>query len=117
MARERFPRRLTRRKRRAPPTNFPTLLAYALAQTPAVTIEGGYATFTWRERIGADDATITPQHSSALATWNADPGDQTLLVPLTRTVNPDGTRTVRLRTAAPASPPSRAFFRVRVQSP
>ncbi len=97
--------------------NFPTLLTYGLAQTPAVTIESGYATLTWRERIGADDATITPQLSSDLALWSADPGDQSLLVPLTRTVNPDGTRTVRIRAAAPASAATRTVFRLRVQSP
>ena len=97
--------------------NFPTLLAYALAQQPAVTIENGYATLTWRERIGADDATITPQLSSDLAAWNADPGDQSLLVPLIGLVNPDGTRTVRVRAAAPASSTPRTVFRLRVQSP
>ncbi|MEO7317607.1 MAG: hypothetical protein ABIZ56_01325 [Chthoniobacteraceae bacterium] len=44
----------------------------------------GYATFTWRERIGADDATISPQLSPDLVQWNTDPGDQSLLVPLTK---------------------------------
>ena len=91
------------------------LLDYALAQWPAVTIESGYATFTWRERIGADDATITQQLSPDLMQWNADPGDQSLLVPLTKTVNPDGTRTVRVRATAPASSTTRAVFRLRVQ--
>ena len=97
--------------------SYPTLLAYALTQTPAVTVEGGYATFTWRERIGADDATITPQLSSDLVLWTADPGNQSLLVPLTNTVNPDGTRTIRIRATAPASSAARSVFRVRVQSP
>ena len=97
--------------------SFPTLLDYALAEKPAVTIESGYATFTWRERIGADDATITPQLSPDLAQWNADPGDQSLLVPLSKTVNLDGTGNVRLRAATPASSTNRAVFRLRVQSP
>ncbi len=96
--------------------SYPTLLDYALAQIPAVTLESGYATFTWRERLGADDATITQQLSPDLAQWNADPGNQSLLVPLTKVVNLDGTRTVRVRAATPASSEIRAVFRLRVQS-
>ncbi len=98
------------------PGNYPTLLDYALVQLPAVTIESGFATFTWRERIGADDVTITPQLSSDLVQWIIDPGNQTLLVPLTNIVNLDGTRTVRLRATTPASSTTRATFRLRVQS-
>ena len=96
--------------------SFPTLLDYALTQIPAVTVESGYATFTWRERLGADDATITPQLSSDLIQWNADPGNQSLLVPLTNIVNQDGTRTVRVRSAAPTSSTTRTAFRLRVQT-
>ena len=40
--------------------NFPTLLDYAIAQKPVVTVESGYAIFAWRERLGADHAAITP---------------------------------------------------------
>ncbi|MEO7318524.1 MAG: lamin tail domain-containing protein, partial [Chthoniobacteraceae bacterium] len=95
--------------------SFPSSLDYALAQRPVVTVENGYPTFTWRERIGADDVAITPQLSSDLVLWNADPGNQSLLVPLTNIVNPDGTRTMRIRTAAFANAISRADFRLRVQ--
>ena len=94
--------------------NFPTLLDYAFVQIPAVTVESGYATFTWRERIGADDITITPQLSGDLVQWSIDPGNQSLLVPLSTTVS-SGARTVRVRAAAPANAVPRATFRLRVQ--
>ena len=99
------------------PGSFATVLDYALAELPVATVEAGYATFTWRQRIGADSATITPQISAALVAWNADPGDGSLLVPLGNVVNLDGTRTVRFRSANPATTAIREFFRLLVQIP
>ena len=93
------------------PASYATVLDYALALTPRATIEAGYATFTWRQRIGADAATITQQISTDLATWN----EGAALVPLSNVVNTDGTRTIRARSAT--APGVKEFFRLRVQVP
>ena len=93
------------------PASYPTLLDYALAALPSVTIEAGYATFTWSERIGSDGATITPQLSTDLAAWQ----DGSAFIPLSNVVNLDGTRTLRLRSATPAAAAGREFFRLRVE--
>ena len=93
------------------PAAHATVLDYALAATPTASVEGGFATFTWKQRIGADDATITQQISTDLATWNEGPA----LVPLNNVVNTDGTRTIRVRSATAAG--VKEFFRLRVQVP
>ena len=91
------------------PASYATILDYALDTTPTAMMENGYATFTWRERIGADTTTITPQLSTDLTAWSGT------LVPLTNVVNTDGTRTVRVRSAT--TPGVKEFFRLRVVVP
>ncbi len=93
------------------PAIYATPLDYALAVPPSAAIEAGYATFTWLERIGADTAIITPQIATDLATWS----EGAAIVPLTNVVNTDGTRTLRVRSAA--APGVKEFFRLRVQLP
>ncbi|MEK0449800.1 MAG: hypothetical protein RL088_2068 [Verrucomicrobiota bacterium] len=91
--------------------SFAGILDYALAAQPTASIEAGFATFTWKQRIGADSATITAQLSPDLTTWN----EGAALVPLSNLVNADGTRTIRIRSATPAG--TKEFFRVRVVVP
>lgn len=91
------------------PGSYPTILDYALDTKPTAAIESGFATFTWRQRIGADAATITPQLSTDLVTWTSP------LVPLSNVVNTDGTRTIRVRSAT--APGVKEFFRLHVAVP
>jgi Lamin Tail Domain len=94
---------------------YPTLLDYAIAQTPSASIESGFATFEWRERLGADEATVTPQFSTNLtAPWQTDPGDGSVLILLSNSSNTDGTRTLRMRAATPANGGATQFFRLQV---
>ena len=93
------------------PGGYATILDYALAATPGATIDTGYATFTWKQRIGADAASVTPQISTNLTTWN----EGSAIVPLSDVVNNDGTRTIRVRSASAAG--VKEFFRLRVQVP
>jgi hypothetical protein len=93
------------------PASYATILDYALAATPTASIEGGFATLTWKERIGADAASVTAQISTDLLNWN----EVAALVPLSNVVNTDGTRTVRARSAVPVG--LKEFFRLRVEIP
>ena len=96
------------------PANFPNLIDYALTVPPAASLVNGHATFTWTERIGADSVSLTPRLSTNLTTWNADPGDASILVPVSNVVNPNGTRTVSLRSPSLATASAREFFALRI---
>ena len=90
------------------------LLDYTLTKLPVATNELG-PVFTWRERLGADEARLTRQLSGDLAAWQSDPGDGSVVEILSAVANGDGTRTVRAKPATPAAGP-RQFFRLSAES-
>jgi hypothetical protein len=94
---------------------FGDLLAYALVDRPAVTIEDGVIYLSWRERVGADEARVIPQVAQDLVSWETDPGDASLLEFVDATSAGDGSRAVRYRsTGAPGAHTDR-YFRLLIQ--
>ncbi|MDB6131918.1 MAG: hypothetical protein JWM59_161 [Verrucomicrobiales bacterium] len=93
---------------------FPDILQYALitppapAAAPAPANANGPRTVSWTERLGADEARIIPEVSANLSTWQADPGDGSLLETVSTTVT-DGQHTWTVRLAS-----SMSFLRLRV---
>lgn len=87
-----------------------------LTAFPAVTIEplnpgtglANYAVIRFRYFPAAEDAVLTAQSSTNLATWA-----NTSLVPLGQTENSDGTLTLSYRSALPVSQDVSRFFRLK----
>lgn len=71
----------------SPLSAYAGLLDYALisAPRPLPGLEDGQHRAVWSERLGADEAQVIPEVSRNLTTWQADPGDGSLLEILSTT--------------------------------
>lgn len=91
-------------------TAYPSLMNYALTASPAPLLADGQRMVSWSERLGADSVRIVPEVSSNLVSWQADPGDGSL-VETRATTSSGGQRIITVRLA-----PGMSFLRLRITS-
>jgi hypothetical protein len=73
----------------------------AVARFTINDVTADYLTVTFIRRAGTEEARVTPQISSDLATWSS--GEPAALVTVSRHLNPNGTETIVVRDAIPLS--------------
>lgn len=98
----------------APPAPFPLpplAVSDAVVAAPQIRIEGGEVRIQWTERADHSGFSVTPEVSSDLITWQADPGDGSLIRVLRREDSESGI----VVTATPAEGEGARFFRLAVR--